>query len=429
MKRRAFLSSLGIGSAAAIPFLSPIIGLSSPHSEPVLTALKGQLRNSTNDADFWGAVRKAYFTGSSVINFNNGGVSPQPRLVQEAEIRETKTANEAPAYQMWRIQKPGREIVREKLARLTGCEPEEIALVRNATEALEILLLGYPLESGDEVLCTDQDYPSMINAIKQMQNRKKIVLKTIPIPVPLDDEDALVEAFKNAITRKTKLILMCHMINLTGQVLPVRKVVDMAHANGLEVIVDGAHSFAHIDFKIEDLGCDYFGTSLHKWLCAPFGTGLLYIKKNKIPDIWPLFAAPEEEADKMSKFEHFGTYPVPKELAISEAIDFHEAIGIKRKASRLAFLSDYWTKQVKDINGVFFNTSFRQGNYGAIVNFGLDGIEAPEIQRKLFQMHRIYTISIHHDDVKGVRVSPHIYTSMEELDLLAQAIREIALSR
>jgi len=428
MKRRTFLNSLGLGSVSAIPFLNPLTVFSNT-SETTLESCMSRLAGANEEADFWAAVRKAYFTGSSLINFNNGGVSPQPIMVQEAEIRATRTANEAPAYQMWRVQKPGREIVRNKLAGLLSCGTEEIALVRNATEALEILLLGYPLNAGDEVLCTDQDYPSMMNAIRQMQNRKHIVLKTIPVPVPLDDEDKLVEAYRNAITPKTKLILMCHMINLTGQVLPVKKVVDMAHGKGLEVIVDGAHSFAHINFDIQSLGCDYFGSSLHKWLCAPFGTGLLYIKKEKISRIWPLFAAPETATDSITKFEHFGTYPVPKELAISEAVDFHNAIGIERKAARLSFIADYWTKKVKDIDGLFFNTSFRQGQYGAIVNFGINGIEAADIQKQLFRDYRIYTISINHDDVKGVRVSPHIYTSLSELDLLAGAIHEIASKR
>jgi len=428
MKRRNFLTTLGAGTV-----VSPAV-FWKPARAAALTDLFSSYRDTpadelATDESFWSGIRQAFYTSPGIIYLNNAGVCPQPGYVQEAEFRQTRAANEAPAHIMWHIMRPGKEEVRRQLAGLLGCDKEEIALLRNATEALEILLFGFDLKPGDEILTTDQDYPSMLNALKLLKNRWNIGLKMIKIPVPLEDESELVQRFETAISSNTRLILMCHMINLTGQVLPVRKVVEMAREKGVEVIIDGAHTFAHIDFKIGDLGCDYFGTSLHKWLCAPFGNGLLYIKKDKISKVWPIFGAPVEQMNEIRKFEHFGTYHVPVQLGISQAVEFHNNIGTSRKMARLQYLTDHWVNQVKDIEGIRFNTSFRQGRYGAIANVTIDGVNMQEMHRKLFNKYRLYTIVTDHEDVKGIRVSPNIYTAMHELDLLAEAFHELSAER
>lgn len=424
--RRHFLRQAS-GMAGAALFAP---ALSLPTTTDVLAQIKNRAHQNpaaaATDEDFWFTVRQAYTSSPNVINLNNGGVSPQPLTVQDAQDRYNRVSNEGPAWYMWHVLGKGRETVREGLADIAGCMADEVAIVRNATEALETLIFGLPLSAGDEVLTTVQDYPSMLNALTQREQRDKIVVKKIHIPVPVETDDEIVSLFEKAITPKTKLILICHMINLTGQILPVRQVCDMARARGIEVIVDGAHSFAHIDFKIADLGCDFFGTSLHKWLSAPFGTGMLYVKQNRIKDIWPLFAPPSGQEDKITKFEHLGTRSFPAELAIGQAISFHNGIGIVRKEARLRYLKNYWVDQVKILERVIFNTSMHPHHSCGIANISVSGLDPGEVQKELFKNYRIYTVAINHEDVKGVRVSPHVYTSKKELDKLVKAIRQIA---
>lgn len=378
------------------------------------------------EEDFWAEIQRAYTVSPNVINLNNGGVSPQPLTVQQAQYRYLQQSNEGPAYYMWRIVDKGRLTVKRKLAEMAGCAPDEIAIQRNATESLENLLFGIDLQAGDEVLTTRQDYPSMLHALRQREEREGIKVKKISVPVPLEDEKELVKRFEENITSQTKIILVCHMVNLTGQVLPVRAITDLGRQYGIPVIVDGAHSFAHFPFKMDELGCDYFATSLHKWLCAPFGTGMLYIRKDKIRNVWPLHAPPERQEDEIGKFEHLGTRSFPAEMAIGHAINFHHSIGSERKAARLRYLTDYWAKQVADLPKVTFNTSFRNRSYGAISNFAIEGMEPGDIHRELFKNYNLYTVAIDHEELKGVRVSPHIYNTVNDLDTLVKAIRKLA---
>jgi selenocysteine lyase/cysteine desulfurase len=417
--RRNFIKNLS-GTAfglAALPVLNPAGIL--PNDSANLPGI------FVDDESYWAEIRRSYSVSPNVIYLNSGGVSPQSVYVQNAQDRFNRFSNEGPSYYMWRVLDKGRLNVKKALAGLAGCSHEEVAIVRNATEALETLIFGFDLKKGDEILTSTQDYPSMLNAIKQRVNREGVVLKQVSVPVPLDDERELVKRFENAITPKTKIILVSHVINLTGQILPIKEIVAMGKQRGIDVIVDGAHSFGHFDFTMDELGCDFFGTSLHKWLNAPFGTGLLYIRKNRIKDIWPLFGAVEGEEDKIEKLEHLGTRSFPSELTIGHAVDFHNGIGIKRKAERLKYLTDYWVSKVKDNPKISFNTSFKNGKYGAIANVKIDGLTAKEIQKKLFSDYKIYTIAIDHDEVKGVRVSPNIFTSLKELDLLAEALNTI----
>jgi selenocysteine lyase/cysteine desulfurase len=328
------------------------------------------------DELFWFQAQQAFTIDRSLINLNNGGVSPSPAIVQAAMKRHLDYSNTAPTHAMWRVLEPQREGVRQQLARLFGCDAEEVALTRNASESLQICQFGFDLEPGDEVLTTNQDYPRMINTWKQREQREGVTLKEFPIPVPSENPQEIVERFAEAITPRTRLILMCHVINLTGQILPVREVVAMARARGIPVIVDGAHAFAHFVFTRQDLDCDYYATSLHKWLFAPHGTGLLYVRKDKIQDLWPLMAAPEEMAGDIRKYEEIGTHPAANYLAIGEAIAFHEGLGPKRKEARLRYLRDYWATRLLEQDRVRLHTSLNPEFSCGIATVQIEGVDS-----------------------------------------------------
>ncbi|CAG4999447.1 Isopenicillin N epimerase [Dyadobacter sp. CECT 9275] len=378
------------------------------------------------DEDYWSLIRQAYTVSPNLINLNNGGVSPAPRVVQEAVERYNKLTNEGPSYFMWEILDQGREPLREKLAELGGCSKEEIVINRNATESLNTVILGLDLKAGDEVIGCKLDYPNHMNAWKQRALRDGIVYKQLSFNFPVEDDDQIVAAFENAITSKTKIIHVTHVINWVGQILPVRKISDMAHRHGLEVVCDGAHSFALLDFKIPDLGCDYFATSLHKFLSAPIGSGMLWIRQDKISKIWPLLANGDPRGTNIRKFETLGTRSFPIEQGIGEAINFQMAIGNKRKEERVRYLKNYWAEQVINIPKVKIRTSLKAAYSCAICGVSIDGISPAKLERALFNQYKIHTVPIEYENVSCVRVTPHVYTSLQELDKLVRAIREIA---
>lgn len=378
-----------------------------------------------NDADFWSWVKESYTTSSTLINLNNGGVSPQPKVVQDAQARYLQLCNEAPSYYMWRILDQGRESLRTKLADLAGCNSEEIAINRNATEALNTLIFGLNLKAGDEVVLTKQDYPNMVNAWKQREKRDGVVLKFINLELPVDDDDKIVELFNQQITAKTRIVMVTHVINWTGQILPVKRIADLAHKNGAEVIVDGAHSFAQLNFKISDLHADYFGTSLHKWLSAPFGSGLLYIKKEKIKNVWALLSSNKPDGDDIRKFETIGTRSFASEMAIAQAVDFHLAIGSQRKEDRLRALKMYWVDQVKHLKKVKFSTSILANKSCAICCFLIEGFTPSELEAKLLDKYKIHTSPIVYENISGVRVTPNVYTTFFDLDRLIKAVHDL----
>jgi selenocysteine lyase/cysteine desulfurase len=424
--RRSFIKSCGTMTAAAS--LVPLIDILQ--MEKVQAASKNiehlDAFEAAENEDFWFTVRNAYTVTPNIINLNNGGVSPQPLVTQDALDRYVRLANEGPAYYMWTVIANERENVRKSLAQLGGTDAEQIAINRNSSEALETVIFGMNLKEGDEVLTTNQDYPNMMSALHQRELRDKIKVVKISIPVPCEDPSIIVERFRKAITPKTKVILMCHMINLTGQILPVRQVADMAHEKGIEVICDGAHTFGHFEFKIPDLHVDYFGTSLHKWLCAPFGTGMLWMKKEKIKNIWPLLAHPEPQSEDIRKFENLGTRSFPIEAAIGVSIDFHNGIGAKRKEERLRYLKNYWAEKATSIPKVKLNTSLKREYSCALANFNIEGMEPQKVHEKLFNDYKIFTTPIVHDEFKGTRVTPHVYTMTKDLDYLLSAIEKIA---
>ncbi len=422
--RRSFLGALGgaAGSLLALPALRP------GRVNDVFAAFAGESRppeEVAGDEALWFEVQQAFAVDRSLINLNNGGVSPSPAVVQAAMRRHLDFSNQAPAYTMWQILEPEREGVRQRLARLFGCEAEEIALTRNASEGLQICQFGFDLAAGDEVLTTNQDYPRMITTWQQRERRDGIKLRQFSLPVPCEDPGLIVSLFEKNITPRTKLILMCHMINLTGQILPVKQVVQMARRRNLPVIVDGAHALAHFDFSQADLDCDYYAASLHKWLCAPHGTGMLYVRRDKIKSLWPMMAAPAALDDDIRKFEEIGTHPAANYLAIAEALTFHQGIGAQRKEARLIFLRDRWARRLLQHDRVRLNTSLRPGFACGLANVQIQGVDSSALALHLWKQHRILVIAIKHAEFEGIRVSPSVYTTLEEIDRFAEAMEHV----
>lgn len=381
-----------------------------------------------SDEDFWNYVQQAYTVSGGIINLNNGGVSPSPKIVQDAMKRYYDMCNEAPSYYMWRILDQGREPLRERLAALAGVNTEEIALHRNASEALETVIFGLDLKAGDEVVLAKQDYPNMINAWKQREIRDRIKLVWVNLELPSTDNNYLADSYTEKFTARTKVVHLTHIINWNGQILPVRQIADVAHNRGVEVLVDGAHSFAHFDFRIPDLNCDYFGTSLHKWLSSCIGTGFMYVRKEKIKNLFPLFGTDDPHKDDIRKFEALGTRPFFIEQATEKAIDFHKMIGGKRKEERLFYLKQYWIDQVKDLPNVIINTPLKKGFSCAIGNIAFTDKKYEDLDPFLFEKYKIHTVSITWENIKGVRITPNVYTTLEELDKLASGIRKFASS-
>jgi selenocysteine lyase/cysteine desulfurase len=383
------------------------------------------LQETGVEEDFWRQIRLAYAPSPTIINLNNGGVSPAPRATMDALDYYNRMCSEAPSYYMWRILDQDREPLRENLAAIAGTSADEIAINRNATEALNSIIFGLNFSPGDEIVLSKYDYPNMINAWKQREKRDGIKLVWVDLDLPSEDADYLTNAFVSKFTKKTRLVHITHIINWNGQILPARRIADAAHARDIEVLVDGAHSFAVLDFKIPDLGCDYFGTSLHKFLCGPYGTGMMWIKKDKIEKIWPLLANPEPNSSDIRKFESLGTRSFPIEMALGYSIDLHNMIGGARKQQRLHYLKNYWMSQVKDVPGIKFYTAPNPEWSCAIGNFGFEGKKPVEIADKLFNKYKIHTVAIEWEKISGVRVTPNVYTLTEEMDKLVKAIRAI----
>jgi selenocysteine lyase/cysteine desulfurase len=377
------------------------------------------------DEDYWREIQQAFTVNRSLINLNNGGVSPSPRFVQEAMKRYLDLSNEAPVYTMWQLLEPNIEPVRRRLAASFGCDPEEMAVTRNASESLENCILGLDLQRGDEILTTTHDYPRMITAWKQRERRDGVVLRQVPFPIPPQRMEELVEVFRRAITPRTRVILVCHVTNLTGQIFPVKAIARLGREHGIEVIVDGAHAYAHFPFTLADLDCDYYGTSLHKWLYAPHGTGFLYVRKEKIPKLWPLMAAPEEMTANIRKFEEIGTHPAANHNAIAEALLFTEAIGVARKAARLRYLRDRWMRRLAGQKGVRLHTSFDPALSCGIGNVQIEGVDTAALAKHLWERRRIIVVPILHKEFQGLRVTANVYSTLAEVDAFADEMERV----
>ena len=426
INRRNFLSMVGKGVGLAALSSATVASLledlhaatkSVEHLTPAEAAM---------NEDYWFEIQRSFSITRGITNLNNGGVSPSPRIVTEALCRYIWQQEDVTAYTMWSILEPQSETVRTGLADIFGCDREEIAITRNASESLEIILMGMDLKSGDEVLTTTQDYPRMLTTLRQREQREGLVLKMIKVPVAPQNLDEITAQFEKFITPKTRVILISHVINLTGQIMPVKSICDLAKSKGIEVIVDGAHSFAHFAFKQADLGCDYFGTSLHKWLFAPKGTGLLYVKRDKIEKLWPLMAADKSEKTDIRKFEEIGTHPAAPRLAIGEAILFHNGLGAKRKEERLRYLSRYWMTRLKDLPNVRFHTSWEPNQSCGIANVEITDVDTGALSTYLMDRHKILTVGIIHDEFKGLRITPSVYTTLKELDRFVDVMQTVA---
>lgn len=424
--RRSFLRrSAHFGGALTLSSIA-----SNTIAQDVADALihlkKAPIDTAVTDEELWARIAQAYTVTPNILNLNNGGVSPQPKIVQDAMDRYYHYSNELPSYYMWNILDKGRETVRRKLADLAGVSNEEVAINRNTTEALATITYGLTLSKGDEIVMTKLDYPNMTGAWKQKEMRDGVKINWVQLNLPIEDADAILDLFIKATTPKTKVWHITHMINYTGQLMPVKRLCEEARRRGIISIVDGAHTFAHLDFKISDFNPDYFGTSLHKWLCAPFGTGMLYVKKSNIKNLFPLFPADKPPVDDIRKFEALGTRSFAPEQAISQAIDFHLAIGAATKESRLRYLKNYWCEKVMTHKRVKLHVSLKPEFSCALGTFSIDGIEPEQLVSKLLSEHQIHSTPIKLENLSCVRITPHVYTLTRDLDRFVDAVMKIA---
>jgi selenocysteine lyase/cysteine desulfurase len=420
--RRGFLRSL-VAATATVPALkndalARVVGA----NRAVLGRSAGEV---AQDEDYWQTIQQAFDIDRGLINLNNGGVAPSPRVVQQAFERYLAVSNQAPAITMWGWIEPEIESVRRRLAASFGCDPEEMAITRNASEALEIVQLGLALQRGDEVLTTTQDYPRMITTWKQRERRDGIVLKQISFPVPPVSSGDLANRIEQAITPRTKVIHICHITNLTGQIFPVKQICQLGRARGIEVIVDGAHAYAHFPFTRDELDCDYYGTSLHKWLTAPIGTGFLYVRRTKIEKVWPMMAAPPEMNGDIRKFEEIGTHPAANHNAIAEALTFYESIGAERKAARLRLLRDRWAKRLERVPGVKVLTSYDPAQSCGLASFTPGQLDVGKVAGYLYDKHRIIVTAIVHPEFNCLRITPNVYTTLAEIDRFADVMETL----
>lgn len=428
--RREMLNrSFALGAVGLLAFRDDALGRIQAAQSKAGTRTSADL---AGDEDFWIQIQQAYTVDRSMINLNNGGVSPSPRVVQDAMRRHIEFANNAPAKNLWQVQDPQVELVRERLASAFGCGTEEMAITRNASEALQICIYGINLKPGDEVLACELDYPRMLNTYKQRELRDGIKLVLAPVELPVQNTADVVEAYRKAITPKTKVMLVSHVVFVTGQVHPVRELVKLGREHDIPVIVDGAHAFSHIAFDRDALECDYYGVSLHKWTCAPHGTGFLYVRENRIEALWPLMAAVEPKCKNIRKFEEIGTHPAANFLAIAEALTLQQAIGPARKEARLRFLRNRWAQRLANDKRVKFFTRMEPEHGCAFATFAIEGIDPAKLAEHLWAKHNIFVVAIDYPEkkstVRGIRVSPHVYTTLEEVDLFSRAIENVLVN-
>ncbi len=417
MEKRSFLKGLALA------------GLSVPVSANALDkwialAEKRTPTDLASDEDFWAGIRGGYNLKPDYINLENGYYNILPNELLESYIQHIREVNYQGSYYMRTVQYDNKKAMSAKLSALVGCAPEELILTRNTTESLDMIISGFHWNAGDEAVMAEQDYGSMLEMFKQVGRRYKVVNTVISIPNHPASDEEIVKLYEDAITDKTKLLMVCHMINITGQIMPVRKICDMAHSKGVQVMVDGAHALAHIQFNIPDLHCDYYGASLHKWLSVPLGVGMLYVKKEHIKNIWPLLA--EGERDDISRLNHTGTLPVHSDLAVGDAIAYYQKIGAERKESRLRYLQQYWTLKVRTVPGVEVNTPELPKRSCAIANVGIKGMKPAIMAETLLKKYRIYTVAIDGANVHGCRITPNLFTTLEELDVLVRALKEMS---
>ena len=342
-------------------------------------------------------------------------------------MKQLKMMNQEASYYKRTKMADDKVMVREQLATLVGCDKEELIITRNTTEAIDTVICGIDWKAGDEVIFAEQDYGAMIDMFKQQAKRYGIINKVVSVPNHPKNDEELIELYQQQITAKTRLIMISHMINITGQILPVKKICDMAHSKGVKVLVDGAHAIAHFQFKISDLNCDYYASSLHKWLSVPLGAGMLYVQKNNIEELWPLYGESGYPQHDIRKLNHTGTHPMHTELTIPFAIEFYNKIGRARKEERLRFLTQYWTNKLSNNKKVIINTPNSPERSCGIANVGIEGMKPALMAETLLKKYQIWTVAIDGAGVHGCRITPNIYTTTNELDRLVYAVNEMAV--
>ncbi len=375
------------------------------------------------DDDFWLTIRNQYLLKPDYINLENGYYNFIPQPILNKLIEHIKEVNYQGSYYMRTVQWDNKKKIAARLAGIAGCLPEEMAITRNTTESLDLVIGGFDWKAGDEAIMTIQDYGAMLDMFEQVKNRYGVVNVKVSVPLHPKNDEEIVNLYANAITDKTKVIHVSHMINITGHILPIRKICDMAHAKGVQVIVDGAHAFAHVKFRIDELNCDYYAASLHKWMSTPLGAGLLYINKNNIKNLWPLLGDGEKDLNKIGRLNHIGTHPVHTDLTINDSMDYYEMIGAERKEARMYFLQNYWTSKVRNLPRIILNTPADAKRSCGIANIGIEGITPGDLAQRLMKEHKVFTVAIDGAEVHGCRICPNVYTTIAELDAFVLAIK------
>ena len=416
MNKRVFLKTLSLATLAS-PLYSR--GLSEIFENTPANEL-------TKKDDFWSKIRSDYNLKPDYINLESGYYNIIPTSTMNKLMEHIQMVNYEGSYYMRTVQFENKKRMSDKLAKLVGCDPENIIITRNTTESLNMVIKGMDWQKGDEAVFAEQDYGAMKLMFEQVSKRFGIVNKIVSIPNHPKSDEEIVELYKNAITSKTKLLMVCHMINITGQILPIKKICDMAHEKGVQVMVDGAHCVGHFEFNLEDLNCDYYGSSLHKWLAVPLGTGLLYVNDKHIDRLWPIFAEDYREPGDISRLNHTGTHPVYHDLTIENAIDYHTMIGGARKESRLRYLQEYWTSQVREHPNIIVNTPKESFRACGIANVGLKNMKPSVMATRLLEDHKIFTVAIDDANVQGCRITPNVFTLTEELDVFVNALKTLA---
>ena len=418
MDKRTFLRSMGLIGLGGMLSIDSLTELVKSKSSVPSAELAG-------DEEFWASIREGYKLKPAFINLENGYYNFLPEQILEKFIGHVREINFQGSYYMRTVQFDNKKSMAAKLAALAGCSSDELIVTRNTTESLDMIIGGQDWKPGDEAVMAEQDYGAMLEMFNQVSKRYGVIKKVVSVPNHPQSDDEIVNLYASAISEKTKLLMVCHMINITGQILPVRKICDMAHQRGVQVMVDGAHSFAHFKFTIPELNCDYFASSLHKWLSVPLGSGILYVKREKIGNVWPLLAEGERKPDDISRLNHIGTHPAHTDLTISDAIDFYNIIGVERKEARLRFLKNYWTSKVRDLPNVILNTPADPTRSCGIANVGLKSMKPSELGDILFSKYTIYTAPIDGAGVHGCRITPNVYTTTADLDVLVKALSEL----
>ncbi|WP_343488052.1 aminotransferase class V-fold PLP-dependent enzyme [Allomuricauda sp. d1] len=417
MEKRQFLKYFG-QAAMAIPFMPQQLA-----AQPEVCPLPYP---KDNDKEFWARIRKDYVLKPDYINLENGYYNFVPTPILNKYMEHVRKVNYEASYYMRTEQWDNKNAVAARLAKLVNCSEKELIVTRNTTESLDMVIGGFPWKKGDEAIFALQDYGAMRIHFHQQQKRYGMVCKEVSLPNHPKSDEEIVELYESQITPKTKLLMICHMVNITGQILPIRKICDMAHAHGVEVMVDGAHAVGHIKVDIAELDCDYYGSSLHKWLSVPLGAGILYVREKHIPKIWPLFAEHEDDKTKIRRLNHTGTHPVHTDLTINDAIDYLEMIGSERKEKRLRFIQRYWSEQLRDVKNVVINTPAEPHRSCGIANVGIRGMKSKDMAITLMDEFKVWTVAIDYANVQGCRITPNVYTTTEELNHFVNAIKMLA---